>query len=318
MRFLAILELYREGKVELQQARTFGEIEVEWTGTVSKWSMEDVDGSDPGVRPRHARARGAVLRIGRAARGVRARAGPRHGPSHRRGAVRPAGGTPARTGGADSSCATSPAAGACTPTPTPRRSWSSSCCPRARRDSRRRPWRRSSIVAYKQPVTRHQVNSIRGVNSDGVCARSSTAAWSRRPGARRAPGRPVLYATTPGFLERLGPAVARGAALARARCWEWPTWRNRPRRNRVADDETPAAATPDGRGRARRRTGGRDRRGALSERLQRALARAGYGSRRACEEIIAAGRVTLNGTVATLGDKVEVEHDRGAGRRSHA
>jgi chromatin segregation and condensation protein Rec8/ScpA/Scc1 (kleisin family) len=32
VRFLAILELYREGKVELAQARTFGEIEVAWTG----------------------------------------------------------------------------------------------------------------------------------------------------------------------------------------------------------------------------------------------------------------------------------------------
>jgi len=32
VRFLAILELYREGKVELQQAATFGEIEVEWKG----------------------------------------------------------------------------------------------------------------------------------------------------------------------------------------------------------------------------------------------------------------------------------------------
>ncbi|MFI5393728.1 MAG: segregation/condensation protein A [Myxococcota bacterium] len=32
MRFLAILELYREGKVELAQAQTFGDIEVAWTG----------------------------------------------------------------------------------------------------------------------------------------------------------------------------------------------------------------------------------------------------------------------------------------------
>lgn len=32
VRFLAILELYREGKVDLQQAETFGQIEVEWTG----------------------------------------------------------------------------------------------------------------------------------------------------------------------------------------------------------------------------------------------------------------------------------------------
>jgi 23S rRNA pseudouridine2605 synthase len=43
------------------------------------------------------------------------------------------------------------------------------------------------------------------------------------------------------------------------------------------------------------------------ERLQRALARAGFGSRRACEELITAGRVTVDGTIATLGDKVDVE-----------
>jgi len=40
------------------------------------------------------------------------------------------------------------------------------------------------------------------------------------------------------------------------------------------------------------------------ERLQRALARAGYGSRRACEALIVAGRVKVGGVVATLGDKV--------------
>lgn len=41
------------------------------------------------------------------------------------------------------------------------------------------------------------------------------------------------------------------------------------------------------------------------ERLQRALARAGLGSRRACEELIRAGRVTVDGRVATLGDRVD-------------
>jgi len=41
------------------------------------------------------------------------------------------------------------------------------------------------------------------------------------------------------------------------------------------------------------------------ERLQRSLARAGFGSRRACEEVIAAGRVRINGTVATLGDRLD-------------
>jgi 23S rRNA pseudouridine2605 synthase len=45
------------------------------------------------------------------------------------------------------------------------------------------------------------------------------------------------------------------------------------------------------------------------ERLQRLLARAGYGSRRACEELIVEGRVTLNGTVATLGDRADPTED---------
>jgi len=46
-----------------------------------------------------------------------------------------------------------------------------------------------------------------------------------------------------------------------------------------------------------------------AERVQRALARAGFGSRRACEELIVQGRVSVNGTVATLGDRVESETD---------
>jgi 23S rRNA pseudouridine2605 synthase len=46
------------------------------------------------------------------------------------------------------------------------------------------------------------------------------------------------------------------------------------------------------------------------ERLQRALARAGMGSRRAGEELIATGRVTVNGRAATLGDRVDPSRDR--------
>ena len=41
------------------------------------------------------------------------------------------------------------------------------------------------------------------------------------------------------------------------------------------------------------------------ERLQRTLARAGFGSRRACESLIASGRVAIDGRPATLGDRVE-------------
>jgi 23S rRNA pseudouridine2605 synthase len=46
------------------------------------------------------------------------------------------------------------------------------------------------------------------------------------------------------------------------------------------------------------------------ERLQRSLARAGFGSRRACEELIAAGRVEINGRVATLGDRLDPAADQ--------
>jgi segregation and condensation protein B len=61
-----------------------------------------------------------------------------------------------------------------------------------------------AIVAYKQPVTRHQVNGIRGVNSDGVLRALVDRGLIEEAGRDEAPGRPVLFATTPGFLERLG------------------------------------------------------------------------------------------------------------------
>jgi len=46
-----------------------------------------------------------------------------------------------------------------------------------------------------------------------------------------------------------------------------------------------------------------------SDRLQKVLAGVGLGSRRTCEELIDAGRVTVNGRVASLGDKADVEVD---------
>jgi len=49
---------------------------------------------------------------------------------------------------------------------------------------------------------------------------------------------------------------------------------------------------------------------ASSERLQKLMARAGLGSRRACEQIIRNGRVTLNGRLAVLGDRADPAVDQ--------
>jgi len=61
-----------------------------------------------------------------------------------------------------------------------------------------------AIVAYKQPLSRAQIASIRGVDPDGVLrtlqARGYVTEVSRDPG----PGQAILYGTTPTFLEKLG------------------------------------------------------------------------------------------------------------------
>jgi 23S rRNA pseudouridine2605 synthase len=48
----------------------------------------------------------------------------------------------------------------------------------------------------------------------------------------------------------------------------------------------------------------------MSERLQKILAQAGYGSRRACEDFISAGRVRVNGQIAQLGQKADPATDK--------
>lgn len=63
-----------------------------------------------------------------------------------------------------------------------------------------------AVVAYKQPVTRHQVSSVRGVDSAGVLRALVDRGLVEEVGRDDGPGRAVLYGTTGQFLERLGLA----------------------------------------------------------------------------------------------------------------
>ena len=64
-----------------------------------------------------------------------------------------------------------------------------------------------AIVAYHEPVSRAEIESIRGVQtSSGTLDVLMEAGWVRVAGRREVPGRPVIYATTPEFLQHFGLA----------------------------------------------------------------------------------------------------------------
>jgi segregation and condensation protein B len=61
-----------------------------------------------------------------------------------------------------------------------------------------------AIVAYKQPVTRVEIEAIRGVDVDGVLTTLLSRRLIKISGRKEAVGRPLLYNTTPEFLETFG------------------------------------------------------------------------------------------------------------------
>jgi len=62
-----------------------------------------------------------------------------------------------------------------------------------------------AIVAYHEPVSRAEIESIRGVQTaKGTLDVLMEAGWIKLAGRREVPGRPVIYATTPEFLEHFG------------------------------------------------------------------------------------------------------------------
>jgi len=62
-----------------------------------------------------------------------------------------------------------------------------------------------AIIAYHEPVSRGEIEAIRGVQiSKGTLDVLMEAGWVRTAGRREGPGRPLLYATTPDFLTHFG------------------------------------------------------------------------------------------------------------------
>lgn len=67
-----------------------------------------------------------------------------------------------------------------------------------------------AIIAYQEPVSRAEIEAIRGVQiSKGTLDVLMEAGWVRPAGRREGPGRPLLYATTQAFLSHFGLASRR-------------------------------------------------------------------------------------------------------------
>ncbi|MGH7406708.1 MAG: SMC-Scp complex subunit ScpB [Candidatus Methylomirabilales bacterium] len=61
-----------------------------------------------------------------------------------------------------------------------------------------------AIIAYRQPITKAEVEAVRGVNIDGVLKTLGERDLIRILGRKREPGRPMLYGTSKAFLEYFG------------------------------------------------------------------------------------------------------------------
>ncbi len=61
-----------------------------------------------------------------------------------------------------------------------------------------------AIIAYKQPISRAQIASIRGVDPDAVLRTLQARGYVTETGRDSGPGQAILFGTTPAFLEKLG------------------------------------------------------------------------------------------------------------------
>ena len=176
-----------------------------------------------------------------------------------------------------------------------------------------------AVVAYRQPVTRARVSAVRGVNVDGVMRTLLTRGLVEEAGTTRRPAA-MLYRTTellPGAdraadLSTSCPRSARSCpdvdgiddVLSRGRRRPRNPRQPGPRRPRARHRERTAAPQPAD---ASRRPGRRP--------AAEAARPAGVASRRECEELIAAGRVEVDGEVVTELGTIDPASRRHPGRR---
>ena len=206
-----------------------------------------------------------------------------------------------------------------------------------------------AVIAYKQPITAPEIAEIRGVSSSGgVLSTLVERRLIKTVGRKQVVGRPFMYATTREFLERFGlndiTDLPKVEEMADALGFELPTALAE---SATAPAELPFDGAPEqeeevpvgvaqrsGQNGALRSfrlkaeatasssttswlpaSAGRSE---MPERLQKILSAAGIASRRAAENLIREGRVSLNGrTVTELGTKADPESDdvRVDGRR---
>lgn len=160
-----------------------------------------------------------------------------------------------------------------------------------------------AIIAYKQPITKPQLEMLRGVNCDGVVNTLEMRSLIQDLGKADTVGHPTLYGVSFDFLQYFGLKGTTSCPPLR----NWP--RSRMSLHQVAApvDETPAsegemlsdAPAPAEAPSPEETQPSADYHPRMNP--QRFLVAAGLGSRRACDKLIKEGRVTVNGQPLVFG-----------------
>ena len=102
-----------------------------------------------------------------------------------------------------------------------------------------------AIIAYRQPVTRAEIEAIRGVNADSAISRLSDRELIQITGRADLPGRPLQYGTTAAFLEFIGATsieeLPASDVLSPSQISEWIRRASNPREIKNEDVGLPSA-----------------------------------------------------------------------------